>query len=192
MTRRATLLDADTVTRLRAAQPTYDAVGASLDGTVPDGYHRLHRIGPLDVPFAVAREALFGWQVQLRSGIRVRASSPGVTPDAVGEVSLGVGPFRMTAPVRVVAVIDGPREAAFAYGTLPGHPESGEECFRVSVDDDGLVRFTLDGFSKPGTVVTRTGAPIAAMVQSRITDRYLRSLRDGQGRGPGLRRRSTA
>ncbi|ALG85083.1 hypothetical protein ACH46_12065 [Gordonia phthalatica] len=162
--------------RLDRAAFTYDAVGASLDRAVPSGFHRLHRSGPLDVPFAVAREALFAWQVQLRSGVRVRASSPRVAPGVVAEVSIGLGRLRMRAPVRVVAVIDEPRVAAFAYGTLPGHPEAGEECFRVSVDDDGLVRFTLDGFSRPGSLLTKLGAPVAAAVQSRITDRYLLSL----------------
>lgn len=168
-------LDAGTTACLTAAEFSYTAVGASLTGVVPDRCHRLYRTGVLDVPFAVAREALFAWRIQLRSGVRVRASAPVVTTDAVAQVTIGLGPFRLRAPVRVVAVIDEPRVAAFAYGTLPGHPESGEECFRVS-DDDGCVRFTLDGFSCPGSLLTRIGAPVASAVQSRITDRYLRSL----------------
>ena len=35
----------------------------------------------------------------------------------------------LQAPCRVVYVIDEPDIRGFAYGTLPGHPESGEERF---------------------------------------------------------------
>lgn len=171
------VLDPSHVARLAAADLTYPEVGASLTGAAPDGYRRLHREGSLDVPFDVAREALFGWQVQLRSGVGVRAESARVGLGDVAEVSIGVGRLRMRAPVRVVAVIDDASVAAFAYGTLPGHPERGEECFRVTADQEGRVRFVLDGFSRPGTMLTRLGAPIAHLVQERITDRYLASLR---------------
>ena len=46
---------------------------------------------------------------------------------------------RSTAPVRVVYVIDEPNRKGFAYGTLDGHPESGEESWIVDQTDDGSV-----------------------------------------------------
>ena len=52
---------------------------------------------------------------------------------AVGsEVMVGLGPLR--APCRVVYVVDEPDRRGFAYGTLPGHPETGEELFAVRYD----------------------------------------------------------
>ena len=42
-------------------------------------------------------------------------------------------------PARVVYVIDEPLRKGFAYGTLPGHPETGEEAFIVEYRDDDSV-----------------------------------------------------
>jgi uncharacterized protein (UPF0548 family) len=43
-----------------------------------------------------------------------------------------VGPLRMRALCRVIYTITAPRRKGFAYGTLPGHPECGEEAFTIS------------------------------------------------------------
>jgi uncharacterized protein (UPF0548 family) len=83
----------------------------------------------------------------------------------------------LRAPVRVVAVLDEPRRRGFAYGTLPGHPESGEESFIVSMGDDDVVTFIVRAFSRPGGRLTRVAGPAGRIVQQRITDRYVRSLR---------------
>jgi uncharacterized protein (UPF0548 family) len=47
-------------------------------------------------------------------------------------LSLGVAAIRLRAPCRIVYVIDEPDRRGFAYGTLPGHPERGEEAFIIS------------------------------------------------------------
>jgi uncharacterized protein (UPF0548 family) len=46
----------------------------------------------------------------------------------------------------------------------------------VEMDDDGMVRFVLTGFSRPGTLLAKLGAPVASLVQRAITDRYARAL----------------
>ncbi|WP_040517918.1 DUF1990 family protein [Gordonia neofelifaecis] len=165
-----------TAAALASTSPTYDDIGASLVGSVPTGFHRVRRSALLDIPFDDARGCLFAWQVQLRSGVRVRATAPTAMLGSIAEVSVGVGPFRLGGPVRVIAVVDEPDVACFAYGTLPGHPESGEECFRVTATD-GRVQFTIDGFSRPRSSLARLGAPAATIVQRLITDRYVRSLK---------------
>ncbi|MEJ9080957.1 DUF1990 domain-containing protein [Gordonia malaquae] len=161
------------------AELTYRDVGASLRGEAPPGFHALHRetlIGRGADTFATARRSLLSWQVQRRSGVRVQTASDVVAEGVEAVVGIGVGPFRISGPVRVVAVIDEPTRAGFAYGTLPGHPETGEESFIVEVDDDGVVRFVLTGFSRPSTLLTKLGAPVASLVQRAITDRYARAL----------------
>lgn len=150
-----------------------------MGGRVPDGFNGFRRTTLLDSSFDVARAALFGWQVQLRSGVRVRASSPTVEQDAVAVMSIGFGPFRIGAPVRVIDIVDDEDVAAFTYGTLPGHPECGEEHFCIT-RHDGRVQFTVAGFSRPESGLARLGSPVAAMVQRRITARYLRSLQTRQ------------
>jgi len=83
------------------------------------------------------------------------------------------------APGRVVSVVDEPRRQGFAYGTLPGHPERGEESFVLSLLDDETIDFTLVAFSRPAVWWSRAGAPVSRWVQKRITARYLDALRQG-------------
>jgi uncharacterized protein (UPF0548 family) len=171
-----TLLSGERVTRLRAAEPTYPEVGATA-GVLPSGYHHLCRtvrIGAGPAVFETAAEAVLRWQVQLRAGLRVASSSAAARAGAV--VTLGLGPLPITAPCRVVYVIEDPHRRGFAYGTLPGHPERGEESFVVECHDDGTVSFTVTAFSRPATLLARAAGPAGVAVQRWITGQYLRAL----------------
>jgi uncharacterized protein (UPF0548 family) len=78
-----------------------------------------------------------------------------------------------------VYVIDEPRRRGFAYGTLPGHPECGEEAFLLERHDDGRVTFTIIAFSRPAHALAKLAGPLVRRIQDAITGRYLRAL-DGQ------------
>ena len=104
------------------------------------------------------------------------ASSEEVGPGAVAVLRLGVGPLAVDAPVRVAYVVDEPESQGFAYGTLPGHPESGEEAFIVDLHDNGTVTFTITAFSRPATLLARIGGPMSRGIQSWVTNRYLRAV----------------
>jgi uncharacterized protein (UPF0548 family) len=78
--------------------------------------------------------------------------------------------------VRVVYVVDEDRRRGFAYGTLPGHPESGEESFVVEHLEDDTVRFAITAFSHPATLLAKLGGPVSRLVQSRVTNRYLHAV----------------
>jgi len=98
---------------------------------------------------------------------------------AAGDTAQLLIPFlfwRVTAPARVVYVIDEPRRKGFAYGTLPGHPESGEEAFIVELDDDGSVWLRLRAFSRPASLFWWLGYPVLRIVQEFYTRRYGASL----------------
>ncbi|MCU1637637.1 MAG: hypothetical protein JWL94_284 [Microbacteriaceae bacterium] len=80
------------------------------------------------------------------------------------------------APVRVVYVIDEPNRKGFAYGTLAGHPQTGEESFVVEKTEDGSVWLTVAAFSRPGDWYWwMLGIPLR-LVQGRYLRRYLRVL----------------
>ena len=83
----------------------------------------------------------------------------------------------ITAPCRVVYVIDEPARHGFAYGTLRGHPESGEESFVVSIDKEGQVLFTVRAFTRPGTLLARVSGPVGRIAQHWFTERYVRAMR---------------
>jgi uncharacterized protein (UPF0548 family) len=171
-------LERDVEARLRAAELTYDQVGAT-SGALPAGYHHLVRrvvIGTGDARFDAASDALLGWQMHLRSGLQVSASSELVVPGAVAMLGLRAGPLRLGAPCRVVYVLDEPRRKGFAYGTLPGHPESGEEAFVIDLADDDTVSFSVIAYSRPASALARLAGPIGRLAQGRMTDRYVRSL----------------
>jgi uncharacterized protein (UPF0548 family) len=110
--------------------------------------------------------------VQRGAGLAVEPGGR-VEAEAVHRVGLGFGPLRLWAPCQVVYVVDEPSRQGFAYGTLPGHPESGEESFVVSIDEDDVVEFTVTAFSRPATWFSRLGGPLTGFVQRRVTWRYL-------------------
>lgn len=172
-------LTSDQIDRLRLQPLTYPEVG-STRGELPSGYHHVAREGVLgsgEATFARAVEALFGWELQRRAGVRVVPASDRVTEVADAVLLLGFGRLAISAPVRVVYVIDEPLRKGFAYGTLPGHPESGEEAFLVELRPDDVVVCRVIAFSKPVTWLARLGGPLATLTQSWVTGRYLRSLR---------------
>ncbi|SNS28961.1 DUF1990 family protein [Rhodococcoides kyotonense] len=154
---------------------SYSEIGATR-GPLPSGYHHVERrvrIGEGREAFASASTALLTWDVHRRAGLRVEASSPTAQADSV--VVLRLGPVRI--PCRVVYVVDETGRAGFAYGTLPGHPEQGEECFLVEIDDAGAVYAHIRAFSRPGTWYTRLGGPLGHAVQSWFTGRYISAMR---------------
>jgi uncharacterized protein (UPF0548 family) len=171
------LLSSRRVAQLRADRWTYPDVGRT-GGDLPTGYRTFRRtaILPLGGDFGAATRELFTWEVQRRAGLRVAASDERVEPDSVAILGFGVEPLAMRAPCRVVYVIDEPRRRGFAYGTLPGHPESGEEAFILEQRDDGTTALNIIAFSRPASILAKLAGPIGRIVQDAMTTRYLRAL----------------
>jgi len=99
------------------------------------------------------------------------AIEPAGIPIAVDEVAGVVirvfGVWFLNA-ARIVYVIDEPRRFGFAYGTLPGHAERGEERFLVEWLPDETVVYTIVAFSQPRYWMARLGKPLARMLQRRF------------------------
>lgn len=154
---------------------SYPEVGATREQALPDGYHHVtHRIR-LDIPFALAAETVLSWEMHRRCGLRPKASAPRAAEGV--EVVCRFGP--LSVPCRVVWAVEGPKRAGFAYGTLPGHPECGEESFVVEVADDGSVWFEVRAFSRPGRWFTRLAGPLGRWVQQWMTRRYAKAVARG-------------
>jgi uncharacterized protein (UPF0548 family) len=79
-------------------------------------------------------------------------------------------------PARVVYVIDEPDRKGFAYGTLPGHPERGEESFVVERRADESVWLTIRAFSRPANRFFWAAYPALRLLQALFTERYKRAL----------------
>lgn len=166
------------------AEPTYAFVGDLLGDDPPPLDLDLSRTvghGPEAFGRAVSCLRRFGAQ---------RAVATVWPDDAVAEpgtdllVALGLGPVTVVAVDRVVGVVDEPRRWGFAYGTLPGHIEVGEEAFVVTRGDDDavVVRITASAHvALPGRAVLQR---LLLPIQRRYAERYLDAV-EAAVAGPG-------
>ena len=107
---------------------------------------------------------------------------PRETPIRAGEVvavvarSMGLW---WTNAARIVYVVDESVEATedavtrfgFAYGTLPGHVEMGEELFLVEWDRaTDAVTYSILAFSRPRHTLARLGRPLVRRLQQRFRE----------------------
>lgn len=164
------MADADAGARFppHAAELTYPEIGATLDGPLPGGYSHLeHRalVGHGSAAFAAASAAVLGWRMHGAVGLRLMASAPEAAPGVVTVGRMRLGPVVFTAPCRVVWALREARRAGFGYGSLPGHPESGEEAFVVEWTDDDDVWLTIRAFSVAATWYARAGGPVTRLFQ---------------------------
>jgi uncharacterized protein (UPF0548 family) len=169
-----------TLGQLATAPLTYAEVGATRDGDLPAGYdhvERSHVVGSGRPAFDRAAAAVFRWSAQRGAGLRVQASGPASRPGTVVLMTAGLRRLGLDIPCRVVWVVDEPGRRGFGYGTLPGHPESGEESFVVSLRPDGEVVYTLRAFARLATPLARLGAPVSTRVQTLALDRYVTAIR---------------
>lgn len=154
---------------------TYPETGATA-GELPAGYHHTRAsavIGTGRDRFEQAGESVLRWGMQRGAGLRVQATTDTA---AVGtELLVRLGP--VPAPCRVVYVLDEPDRRGFAYGTLTGHPESGEELFSVRYDRaTDTVHAEVAAFSRPATWWSRLGGPVTRLLQRAVTRRYLTGI----------------
>ncbi|MEV3962515.1 DUF1990 domain-containing protein [Nocardia sp. NPDC050193] len=159
---------------------TYSEIGATRR-ELPPGYRHLRVRRPLasgEAEFRRLGAAVLRYRIQRGLGILREAGTPVAEPGTAVTVRLGIGRFGLRAPCRVVYVLDEPGRIGFAYGTLPGHPMSGEELFAVEYDrDTGTVYGVVTAFSRPATRYMRLAGPLAVPVQRAAAAAYLEVLR---------------
>ncbi|MGC5361643.1 DUF1990 family protein [Streptomyces sp. DT24] len=165
---------------------TYSTEGMTArDGAPPPGFRVLRVRTSLGVgTYDRAAEALFGWQMHRTTPLlsvsgNVEEASPGI------RVLLRMGPFR--APCQVVWTVNERNRTGFAYGTLPGHPECGEEAFILQRSPDDSVDFTVYAVSRPSAWYLRAAGPCGHWAQRAVARRYGRALRRLSRPSPGRR-----
>jgi len=176
---RAALLD-ERLRRATADMPTYPEIGRTQEEQLPAGYthDRISlRVGEGASAWERARTAIRTWQAHLHARITITPPDAGLIEGMTVLASRGFGPVTIVAPCRVVYVIDLPARFGFAYGTLPGHPEQGEEAFHVVLHDDGTVSAEIVAFSRPADLATRAASPVARLIQKAVTRRYLEGIK---------------
>jgi uncharacterized protein (UPF0548 family) len=165
-------------------RPTYREVGATL-GQLPVGYnidHHRVQLGTSRETFEKAKTAFRNWQMFRLNWLepcwpehRIRqGKSVGTLAHLFGVWSVNV--------CRIVSVIEETGDIekfGFAYGTLPGHVECGEERFTVEWHHaDDSVWYDLLAFSKPGLLLTWLSYPLVRRLQKRFAADSMQSMKN--------------
>lgn len=166
---------ADRLRRAESANLTYDHTGSTMaDG--PNVRAETLVVGLGEEAFHHARAALRTWVPQRAIGASVFPDGVAVEEGTTIFVVLRAGPFTVVVPNRVVAVIDEPNRFAYAYGTLSGHHERGEESFTVELGADGVVTATVRVQDRPGTLLAQLAWPAVRVFQAAAIRKYLLAL----------------
>jgi uncharacterized protein (UPF0548 family) len=167
----------DDVRRFLASQRdlpfSYPEVGASR-AVPPAGYnvdHNRIKLGSGPETFQRAVAALRRWEMFNIGWVRLCWPDTPVVGAIFGVAIRHLGFWSLNS-ARIVYVVeeDDPiQRYGFAYGTLPGHAERGEERFTVEWrHDDDTVWYDLFAFSRPHHALVWAGYPLARMLQRRF------------------------
>ena len=102
-----------------------------------------------------------GWVKLVPEGTRLE-------PGAVVAVQARHFGFWSLNACKVVSVIEEERKFGFAYGTLKGHVEKGEERFTIEWEANDSVWYDIFAFSKPGRLLVKLTKPLAQRLQKRF------------------------
>ena len=154
---------------------TYPETGQTRDGELPAGYRHVRReavVGRGEQAFARVREGMRDFQIHKLAAAKVRSSGK----PRVG-LSFHAAIWFFTVPCKVLWLRDENTVYGYGFGTLAGHPLSGEEAFEVRLSPDGEVRFAVRAFSRRAAWYAKLAGPLLTALQDFMTDRYVRSAR---------------
>jgi uncharacterized protein (UPF0548 family) len=169
----------------QSEQPfSYKAVSASRT-VPPKGYvvdHRRIRLGEGEATFQAACAALQRWQMFQLEWVELYSPETPIVEGAVVAVLARVWGLWWLNACRIVYLIDEQaeiRKVGFAYGTLPGHAESGEERFTIEWHPDNSVWYDLLAFSKANHWLAKLAYPLARRMQKRFGVESLQAMKKG-------------
>lgn len=155
---------------------TYPEVGATVYGEHPEGYR--HDVVRRFVPggdFERGVKAVSTWAGHHGAGALMVPSVPSTKLGTAMAFGIRVFGLWFVAVCRIVGIVEEDDVYGIAYGTLPQHPERGEEIFLVRRLDDGL-EFEVRSFSRPNSPLVRASGPIGRFLQRTMAKRYVEAL----------------
>ncbi|MEZ5039087.1 MAG: DUF1990 domain-containing protein [Saprospiraceae bacterium] len=166
---------------------SYPEVGASR-GDFPVAYDHDHNktyLGEGDKTFEAAKWAIHNWHMFPAPWTKVY---PYPAPLQKGTAVLVL--FRLFGlwwvnPCRIIYIVDEKMRFGFAYGTLPGHVEKGEEYFGVYQDEAGKVWYEIHAFSRPAHWAVRLSYPLSRRFQRRFVRGSLARMREATSEAKG-------
>lgn len=166
----------------------YSQVGMTQTGA-PAGFvvdHNRVQLGYGQATFDQACAALQRWRMFDLGWVELL---PGGQSLAVGvnvAVLAKVGPIWFLNACRVVYTVDQASATGcrygFAYGTLPGHAERGEERFVIEWQrTDDTVWYEILAYSQPNALLARLGYPLVRYCQKRFARHSKQRMQDAVG-----------
>jgi len=154
---------------------SYKEVGASKTA-IPEGYpvnHYRAQIGRGEAAFARARKAVENWTMYKTGWTQIYPPDAPVETGGVVCVVVNHGFCWSMNPCRIVYVLEergAVERFGFAFGTLPGHSEEGEERFTVEWrrGEDDSVWYELLAFARPHHILAKIGSPFVRFTQRRF------------------------
>ncbi len=150
---------------------TYSAVGATAHQNHLAGYDNDYQyvvIGKGSADFEKARHGIRAWVHFPSAWTAIMPTNAPIKEGTVVAMFFRLFGLWWCNSCRIVYAFDEPMRYGFAYGTLPGHIESGEEVFWVEMDKEGYVGYGIKAFSKPKNWLVRLGYPFARMLQEKF------------------------
>jgi uncharacterized protein (UPF0548 family) len=158
---------------------SYPEKGRSLEEQPVAGYDNdlnIIELGQGDAVWLAAKEAVRYWKMFPGEWAYIEPDAPPIFKDeTVAMVARVMGLWWLNS-CRIVYVIDNEHQFGFAYGTLPGHVECGEELFIVEKDEAGRVRYRLRAFSRPRFWLARLAYPVARAYQRKFVRESKQSM----------------
>jgi uncharacterized protein (UPF0548 family) len=163
---------------------SYPDTGATRS-VPPNGYnidHNRIRLGHGPDVFVRAVQALRHWKMFDLGWVTLVPCDAPITEGSCVAILVSHFGFWSLNASRIVYVDadDDPAERfSFAYGTLPGHVEQGEERFSVEYHpEDNSVWYDLFAFSRPQNLLATLGYPLSRRLQRRFARDSLRAMED--------------
>ena len=163
------------LTEQRVLNYSYELVGGTKTNEVPEGFDSdCSRVllGYGERVFDAACQLVREWKMMPRPWTAVYPAKVQLVPEAAVVVIARAFCCWWSNSARIVYTVDQQvptKRFGFAYGTLPGHVETGEERFLVEWDSlTDQVWYELVSFSQPRHPLVRWAYPLARRLQAKF------------------------
>ncbi|HYJ45416.1 MAG TPA: DUF1990 domain-containing protein [Pyrinomonadaceae bacterium] len=164
---------------------SYPEVGATRSSRLPAGYpinHYRGKLGAGGEMFERAVASMRAWEMYSLDWTKLCwPDTPVREGEVVGVLAHHLGLWSLNA-CRIIYTLEeergDSRRTGFAFGTLPGHVEEGEERFTVELKgESGEVSYELFAFARPKPLVAKIAYPIVRALQRRFAQDSCAAMR---------------
>lgn len=150
---------------------SYAEVHGTQEGVKVSGFDNDYNsveLGAGDEVWEAAKEAIRQWKMFPGGWAEISSHDTPIEAGRVVAMQARVLGLWWLNSCRIVYMVDENSRFGFAYGTLPGHVECGEELFMVEKLADGRVQYVLKAFSRPRFWAAHLAYPIARAYQRKF------------------------